>query len=276
MRSTIISGVVASLAATTSATGVLLPLYVYPSAVAGDGAANWQPAFDAISAHSNVPWLVVIDPANGPGSGGPGNGDQNYIAGVSRLNGYGNVRTVGYVRTNYGNQPMQDVQNDITAWRNWATYAAADVSVKGIFFDESSTNSYSYLSQAIGFARSTFPSPITTICNFGASASANFYGICDVVIAFESCLNCAGSPQYQSQTTLSANIPRGFQSQAAIIVHDFSGTAYDGTPADANLLSSYESTISRNGVGWSYFCSAGYNTITAGPATVGLNAQDLA
>lgn len=69
-----------SLVVSASATGVLLPLYVYPSSVWNDGAANWKPAFDAISSHFSVPWLVVVNPGNGPGATGqPGNGDENYI-----------------------------------------------------------------------------------------------------------------------------------------------------------------------------------------------------
>ncbi|PNY26845.1 Spherulin-4 [Tolypocladium capitatum] len=277
MHYTIIAGVVASLATYSSATGVLLPLYVYPSATSGDGATNWNPVFDAASAHSNVPWLVVMNVANGPGpTGAPGNGDANYIAGVSRLNSYSNIKTIGYVHTAYAAAPMQELQDNITTWSRWATYSSANIAVQGIFFDEATSNNYAYLQQAISFARSAFPNPITTICNFGISTPATFYSICDVVIAFESCLNCPGAFQYQSQTTLSANIPSGYASQAAVIVHDFTGTSYDGQAADETLLSSYSNTLRSNGVGWGYFCSAGYSSITTGPATVGQDANDFA
>jgi len=272
----------ASIIVHASATGILLPLYVYPSLNFNDGAALWQPAISAMSSHSTVPWLVVVDPQNGPGATGqPGNADTNYISGVSQLNALPNVRTIGYVRTNYATSPFAELQANITTWKNWDT-SSSNISVDGIFFDESSTSNFTYLSQATSFARSAFGTKaITTICNFGARAEANFYSICDVVIAFESCLNCkdatgAQLPQYESQTTISANIPSGLQGQAAILVHDFSGTAEDGSTADAALLQQYVHTLAADGVGWCYFGSAGYNNITTAPATVGALAADVA
>ncbi|KAF7362121.1 putative cell surface spherulin 4-like protein [Mycena venus] len=145
-----------SLIAHASATGILLPLYIYPSQVFNDGAANWQPAVSAISAHPNVPWLVVVNPHNGPGlTGQPGDADPNYITGVSQLNALSNVRTIGYVRTNFGASPLAEVEANITTWKNWDT-SSSNIGVDGIFFDEASTSSFDYLSSAISFARSTF------------------------------------------------------------------------------------------------------------------------
>ena len=276
MLSSTILTLVSTFLSSAAATGVLIPLYSYPAAQWNDGAANWKPAFDAISAHPNVPWLTVVDPHNGPGmSFLPGDNDVNYIAGVSKLNSYSNVKTIGYVRTNYGTAPMDELKKNITTWKNWSTYTGANIGVKGIFFDESSDN-YDYLNQAISYARSTFGTSITTICNFGASAPTKYYNICDVVIAFESCLNCADGPQYKSTTTLNANVPSGYESKASVIVHSFTGKAYDGSTANTSLLATYINAIKAKGLGWAYFCSAGYDSITTAPATVGQVAQDLA
>lgn len=270
MLSSLTTVLLSSLATSVAATGILLPLYVYPSAVWNDGAANWKPAFDAISAHPALPWLVVVNPGNGPGSTyQPGNSDQNYITGVSKLNGYNNVKTIGYVRTDYAASPMDELKRNITAWSNWSTYTGADLAVDGIFFDETTTANFNYLSEAITFTRSTFKKPVTTICNFGAKAGAEFYNICDVVIAFESYLNHPSAPKYQSQTTLKANIPAGYESKAAVIVHHFTGTAADGRAANVDLLNDYIDVISENDVEWCWFTSADYNDITTGPATVG-------
>ncbi|CAM1507728.1 Fc.00g045760.m01.CDS01 [Cosmosporella sp. VM-42] len=275
MRFATRSLVLTSLVASASATGYLLPLYVYPSAVWNDGAANWKPALDAISSHSSVPWLVVVNPGNGPGATGqPGNGDQNYISGVSQLNSHTNVKTVGYVRTNYGTSSLDELKANITTWSKWSTYTAANVAVKGIFFDETIEN-FNYLNEAITFARQSFSTPITTICNFGAKAAAEYYGICDVVIAFESYLNHVDTPQYKSQTTLDSNVPQGYESQAAILVHHFTGSAFDGSAATTSLLSNYISVIKKDGIGWCYFGSGDYDTITTTPATVGEVAKDL-
>ncbi|RSL73067.1 hypothetical protein CEP53_000848 [Fusarium sp. AF-6] len=275
MRFATTVGLLVGQAISTAATGILLPLSVYPSQESGDGALNWNPVFDAISSNTDIPWLVVVDPLNGPGaSGKPGNDDVNYIDGTSKLNSYSNVKTICYVRTNYGQAPLDELKANITSWSNWATYAAADVGVDGIFFDESSAD-FDYLNEAITFARNAFSNSIMAICNFGSRAEAEYYSICDVVIAFESCLNCADGPPYESQKTLSNNIPSGYGSKAAVILNRFTGTSADGKDANRGLINEYVKTIKESGLGWYYFTSADYNTIDAGPAAVGANADAL-
>ncbi|KAF7362125.1 putative cell surface spherulin 4-like protein [Mycena venus] len=276
MRSQTFLCLFASITGHVSATGILLPLYIYPSQVFNDGAVNWQPARTAMSSHPSVQWLAVINPDSGPGgTRQPGNADTNYITGVSQLNALPNVRTIGYVHTSFSTAPMTELQANITTWKNWAT-ASSNISVDGIFFDETSAD-FTYLSNATAFARQAFGSrPITVVCNFGTAATAQFYTICDVVVAFESCLNCPDGPPYASQSTISANIPSGKQAQAAILVHDFSGTAHDGSTANAGLLTQYVDTLVGDGVGWCYFTSAGYDTITTAPATVSALAADVA
>lgn len=274
MKSLLTSAALANLA---SATGILLPLYVYPSAEWNDGAANWKPVVAAANAHTSIDWTVVINPYNGPGTTGkPGNDDVNTISGVSQLNALSNVNTVGYVRTNYAAASMAELQANITNYAGWAAYAAADISIHGIFFDESTTADYDYLNEAVTFARGAFDEEITTICNFGVAATAKFYAICDVVVGFESCLNCEGLPQYKGATTLQANFPSGYEDQGAVIVNHFTGTDYAGKTATADLLTSYAEVVVEEGIGYMYFCSADYNDITTGPATVGQNADSLA
>ncbi|KPM39406.1 hypothetical protein AK830_g7145 [Neonectria ditissima] len=276
MRSFITSSALASLATSVSATGILLPLYVYPAAEYNDNASNWKPVITAVQAHTDIDWNIIINPYNGPGlSGLPGDDDVNVISGVSQLNANDNVNTVGYVRTNYAKSPMDELKANITNYASWASYSDADISIHGIFFDESEAD-FDYLNEAITFARGAFAEPITTICNFGVKAAEEYYGICDIVVGFESCLNCASAPQYKGQETLDANFPSGYESQGAIIVNSFTGKDYQGNTASAALLTSYAKTISADCIGWYYFCSADYNDITTGPATVGQNADSLA
>ncbi|KAI1429877.1 Spherulation-specific family 4-domain-containing protein [Xylaria sp. FL1777] len=261
-------------APTVSATGVLLPLYVYPSIIYGDGAARWQPALAAVAATPGVPWLVVVNPGDGPGAtGAPGNGDSNYMSGVAQLNLHANVQTLGYVRTDYGAAPAAELRANITSWAGWASWAAADIGVQGIFFDEASARNtdFDYLSSAVAFARTAFGArQIVTVCNFGAAADVSFYDICDVVVAFESALDDPADPAYESTATIVANTPdAGYRDQAAVIVHDFVGAAADGREADAALLRSYIQDARDAELGWLYFCSAGYDSITTAPATVG-------
>ncbi|KAI0459121.1 Spherulation-specific family 4-domain-containing protein [Xylaria acuta] len=275
------------MATSVSATGILLPLYTYPSAEHGDGAANWRPALDAMAASAAVPWLAVVNPGDGPGQtgGAPGNGDANYLAGVSQLNAQPNVQTLGYVRTGYGAAPQAELQANVTTWASWASYAGdgdggENVGVDGIFFDEASAADFEYLNVAVAHARAAFGSKqIVAVCNFGSAAPAEFYAICDVVVVFESFLNnnnnpdAAAAPAYMGKATVEANTPAGggYAAQAAVLVHDFVGAAADGREADAALLRSYvqEAGDADVGLGWLYFCSGGYDSITTAPATVG-------
>ncbi len=245
--------------AVASATGILLPLYVYPSAVFNDGAANWQPVLSAISAHTSVNWQGVINPADGPGVG-PGNGDINYQSGVTQLNAKSNVRTIGYVPTTYGNRAKTAVESDITAWAGWNS----TFSVHGIFLDEVTTATnpanVTYLTDIVAFAKTALGSSAPVICNFGTTAPATYYGICDELIVFENALSA-----YADTTTISTNIPDSTKAgQAAIIVHSFTGTG-----ATLTSLNGYAHNLKAAAVGWAYFCSAGYDSVTSGVATVG-------
>src|ERR1700730_633611 len=74
---------------------VLLPLYVYP----GSSASAWSAVTAAVAAYPSVKWQIIINPDSGPGS--TQYPDSNYIAGISELNGYDNVQTLGYVYTDY-------------------------------------------------------------------------------------------------------------------------------------------------------------------------------
>ncbi|KAH8658161.1 Spherulation-specific family 4-domain-containing protein [Xylariales sp. PMI_506] len=263
----------AALLGSASATGVLLPLYVYPAAVYAGGPANWDPVLDAITANPDLEWLVVVNPGSGPDA--PTEPEVNYIDGVAALNAYSNVKTIGYVHTSYATADLSVLGSNITSWKSWDTYTAADIAVDGIFFDESAAD-FDYMSSATALARDAFGDDTTIICNFGTSTAAEFYEICDVVVALETCLNCSDGPQYEGQTSINNNIPSGYADQSAILVNEFTGTDYAGKTADASLLETYLSNIVSNGVGWAYFCSGGYDSITTGPATVGQNAADLA
>ncbi|KAI1369893.1 Spherulation-specific family 4-domain-containing protein [Xylaria arbuscula] len=263
-------------ASQVAATGVLLPLYVYPSAEYNDGAKNWAPAVNAAIATPNISWLMVINPGDGPGASTlPGNNDVNYVSGLTQLNAQTNVQTIGYVHTLYGSADMDELQANITTWVGWGSAdnngGSSATAVSGIFFDESSTDDFDYLSEAITFARTAFGAQqITTVCNFGSAVlDVEFYNICDVVIVFESALNDPGVPVYESTETIEANTPdAGYYAQAAVIVHDFVGTSAEGETADTTLLRTYVQEASGIETGWVYFCSGGYDSITTGPATV--------
>jgi hypothetical protein len=115
-----------------------------------------------------VPFTVIVNPNSGPG-GAPGSQPDAQTQGcLKTLVGSGkNVKTVGYVRTNYTNRAVADVQADISTYSSWtAAYKPA-----GIFFDEASYDGAhaatyaSYASYARGRGLNTV-SPILS-CSHG-------------------------------------------------------------------------------------------------------------
>jgi hypothetical protein len=79
----------------------------------------------------------VINPASGPGPGSIP--DANYTREIPLLNAYANVRTVGYVSTDYARRDLRSILRDIDLYSGWAEVTTADLSVRGIFLDETPT-----------------------------------------------------------------------------------------------------------------------------------------
>lgn len=76
-----------------------------------------------------------MNPASGPGAGsGP---DANYTREIPRLNAHANVRTVGYVSTDYTKRDIGAILNDITLYSGWSENATVKgLGMRGIFLDE--------------------------------------------------------------------------------------------------------------------------------------------
>ena len=181
---------------------------------------------------------------------------------MAQLNALPNAQTLGYVHTSYGNRAAADVEADMTTWKTWGggTYAA-----DGIFLDETTTATNAanatYLSAVVAFAKSTFGAAAPVVCNFGTAAPAAYYSVCDELVVFEGPL-----ADYAGAATLAASIPEGGSEagQAVVLVHDFSGAG-----ATLAALEGYVHDLKAAGVGWGYFTSGGYDSVTAGVATVG-------
>jgi hypothetical protein len=93
---------------------------------------------DRITSYPSLSFSVVVNPASGPGMGaGP---DGNYTREIQRLNAYANVRTVGYVSTDYTNRNLSLVLQDISTYSAWAENATfPGLGMHGIFLDETPT-----------------------------------------------------------------------------------------------------------------------------------------
>jgi Spherulation-specific family 4 len=98
--------------------------------------------------YTKVQFLVVINPNSGPGNiTGPGNiSDDNWQREIPRINSYGNVRTIGYVKTGYGARDINNVLREVAQYGSWTSIPtnSSDIyngtmstyGLHGIFFDE--------------------------------------------------------------------------------------------------------------------------------------------
>lgn len=117
-----------------STTAILVPLYVYPF----EGA--WQPLFDAITAHPDTQFLVVINPGNGPGPAALP--DANYCREIPKLRSHSNVTVFGYVHVQWAQRQFDAVLQDVetyAAWPDQPNYPHEPVQIDGIFIDETPT-----------------------------------------------------------------------------------------------------------------------------------------
>src|SRR6267378_3291079 len=74
-------------ATTASSTGIVIPLYTYPTD------STWTTAIQVHNAHPNVPMVVIVDPTT---SGSGPSIDQNYVSGIHNLQAAG-ITVLGYV-----------------------------------------------------------------------------------------------------------------------------------------------------------------------------------
>ncbi|KAL8993914.1 MAG: hypothetical protein Q9169_005988 [Polycauliona sp. 2 TL-2023] len=211
---------------------ILLPLYLYPSS----NASAWSNVTDAIAANPTVDWQIIVNPNSGPGTYPP---DANYILALAKLNSYPNVRTLGYVATGYSQVPPATLTAQIDVYAQWNTYTAANISVRGIFFDEVDNTAaeavYAYYKNAADYAHSKTPS--TVIFNPGAPAPKPLFAYAETIVQFEQSFS-----NYKDAATI-AGFTSGFNDQTAIIVHSTPSSADVGplvqTMAEARMQAVY-------------------------------------
>jgi hypothetical protein len=142
---------------------ILLPLYVYPVPGA------WDPLYAAYTytshhfqklitnnfcrakAYPNVEFTAIINPCSGPcNSSLPA---QVYVNEIPKLKTFDNIRTLGYVATNYTSKELSHVLAEIDVYANWPKVSNnTRLKVDGIFFDETpseyAVDQYQYLKVA--------------------------------------------------------------------------------------------------------------------------------
>jgi hypothetical protein len=233
----------------TSSLFILLPLYVYPDS----DASAWSAVVSAVAAYPSVQWQIIINPDSGPGS--PPYPDTNYIAGISQLNGYANVQTLGYVDTARGNRAYADVQSDIEVYAGWAGYTAANIGVDGIFFDDATvsttTANYTYMQNAANYAYATIPTnPTYVIFNPGEVSPTRYFNYADTIVEFEDVY-----AKYAGQTTIDT-FPDGYLAQSAILINE--------TPTTVTNVETLIDTMNTDGIQATYLTyDCCYNSLSS-------------
>lgn len=149
-----------------ASTGLLIPLYTYPT----DG--SWSVVRETKLAHPSVPILAVTNPHNGPGE----TQNDSYVRGIHTLQS-GGVVVLGYVYTSYAKRDIEQVKADITSFHSW-------YQVDGIFLDNgaSTPGAESYYSALTEHAKSLGMSLI--VVNPGTRAPS-YVGTADLLVAYE-------------------------------------------------------------------------------------------
>jgi Spherulation-specific family 4 len=134
----LVSEVCAGLALSDGRLGLMVPLYTDPAL-----SAQWTELIGAKLANPFVPVVGIINPDSGPGYAP----SPDFGVGVAALHGAG-IAVLGYVDTDYGKMPLQEVENETSAYLSW-------YHVDGIFFDDMNTSSDSaYYQEATDYAHS--------------------------------------------------------------------------------------------------------------------------
>jgi hypothetical protein len=60
---TYLLGTALAMALAVSSTGIIIPLYVWPT-----DDSTWSPVYEAVLAHPNIGFQVIINPDSGPGN----------------------------------------------------------------------------------------------------------------------------------------------------------------------------------------------------------------
>jgi Spherulation-specific family 4 len=117
----------------------LVPLYLYPQTT--NGRSNW---FPLVEAARKIPVVAIINPNSGPG----GKPNADYAQGLKILQ-QGGVKTIGYVATNYGKRPIDQVKAEIDLYD-------VHFNVQGIFLDEGASNAQqlSYYAEIYRYTKS--------------------------------------------------------------------------------------------------------------------------
>ena len=215
-------------ATSTSSTGVIVPLYVYPGTM-------WQGLIQAKHAYPSVPIIAIINPSSGPGTWQ----DPNILQGVKSLQSAG-IAVAGYIYTSYASRSIYSAESDIRAYKYF-------YGVNGIFLDQmSNVPGYEwYYSTLNSYAKSL--GMTITVGNPGTTVPSSFIDTVDILNIYEN----KGLPSISSLASWTSGYSKS----------NFAMTTY----GVSSVSSSYVSSASKY-LGYMYITDGSYpNPYTALP-----------
>jgi hypothetical protein len=292
MKSAVPLSMLAAVAA--AKTGILLPLYEYPT---GDTAtADWNAAIAAATAHPDLNFYVIMNDNSGPPySPNPPEAIVDFAAFLGSWNALSNVKLIGYIATGYGDKSTSDVEAAVDQYAAWTTAEGWTAGVEyyiqmdGIFFDEidTSTSQLTRNTDIVQYAKSKFNGPV--MLNPGTtvqSGSESLFDVADAILDIEACYTssvgridfngyaCDPTTSGYSAFTPSSLDKLGTNAtrlaRSAVVVHDFYDSWSPYEPASEATLQTDIEAIVAKGIHSFYIAQLGYNTNFTGaePASV--------
>lgn len=184
-------------------TGIYVPLYKFPDLADPEGV--WNTLLKAKREHPQVPFVVTINPASGPGQAR----NAAYASAIPELGKAGVEHVLGYIPTRYGSQEpgftLADIKAMIDRYRAW--YPDVD----GIMLDQASSEGakLAFYAEIAQYARSQGLEFVRA--NPGTKADAQYYrdAFFDNVAIYEG-RSLPAIQQLQENTRHPEYAPQGF------------------------------------------------------------------
>lgn len=166
---------------------VIVPMYWYPYPTPPQGVPGMSDSIGVCSSYPPGKLNIVFNPDSGPGS----SSDENYATLIKEcVEVYGQLGS-GYVDTNYGNRPIDDVKADILAW--FDIYGSQDALIHGLFLDQvsndpSTVDYYKAIRQFITDLQTSLGFNVFVVANPGAESETSWQAendVSDVIIIAE-------------------------------------------------------------------------------------------
>ena len=145
----------------SSCRGALMPAYVPPHELL------------ELLDRPELPRLIVVNPANGPGE----RLERSYRSAVRAAQRAG-VRVLGYVATGYGARSAAEVERDIDRYASW-------YHVDGVFLDEAASGAEQLPHYRALAAHARGAERRLVVLNPGTVPSRGYFGVADIIVTFE-------------------------------------------------------------------------------------------